>query len=69
MLVKCYIKEIEKIEAREGSKSCPTRQRIEGEHEINKIKRTVDMKIIIEDNNRCNIATMRMKLKIVSSKR
>ena len=48
---------------------CVVRLQEEERHEFNKIRRTVSMKIGIEDSKRCNIPVVRKRLKKVSQRR
>ena len=57
---------MDRIGLRERRTSCAARLREEGRHAVNKIRRTVSMKIMVEDSKRGNIAAMRERLKTVS---
>ena len=46
---------------KERRKSCSAKSRKEGRNGVCKMRRPIGMKIAVEDNKRCNIATMRMR--------
>ena len=48
---------------------CVVRLREEGRHAVSKARRTVGIKTAVEDSKRCNISSMREKLKIVKERK
>ncbi|MPC38238.1 hypothetical protein E2C01_031743 [Portunus trituberculatus] len=61
--------ELYRIEMRGRRKPCGARLQEEGRHALNKIRRAVCMKIVLNDNKRCNIPAVRKRLKTVSQRR
>ena len=66
MLVNSCIRELDRIGVRASSKSCAARPTERGRHAVSKFRRTVSMKIAIEDRERSNIAADIERLKTVS---
>ena len=58
-----------RIGVRERRKLCVASPQEEGRHAVSKINRAFDMKIAIEDSERCNIMPKRERLKTVSQRR
>ena len=54
------------IWVRERKRSHATRLWEKGKCVVSKIRRTVNMKMAVEDSNRCNIAVMKKRLRIFS---
>ena len=51
------------------SKSCAARLREEGKHAVSKVRRAVNVKIVVENGKRCNTGAVRKSLKTVSQRR
>ena len=62
ILVNSCIKEMNKIGMTKKKKSCASMLQKEERYAISKIKRTVGMKIMVEDSRRCNIPAVRKRL-------
>ncbi|MPC81241.1 hypothetical protein E2C01_075848 [Portunus trituberculatus] len=68
-LVNSCIRELDRIEVRGRGKPCAARPQVEGRHAVSNISRAVSMKITIKDSKRCNIPTVKKRLKTVSQRR
>ena len=66
LLVNSCFSEVDKIMMRVCRKSCAARSREGGRHAVSKFKRTVSMKITVEDSKRCNTVAECERLKTVS---
>ena len=66
ILVNSCIKEVDRIGMRVSRKLCAVRARERVRHAISKFKRAVNMKIIVEDSKRYNIAAVCKRLKTIS---
>ena len=64
VLVTSCVRELDKLGVRERRVSCKARQE-EGRHAVSNIYRAVTMKIVIEHIKRCNISTVRERLRTV----
>ena len=63
------IRKVDIIGVRGRSKSCVARPREHGKHAVSRIRRVVNMKIVVKESKRGNIAAMRKRLKTVSQRR
>jgi len=63
ILVNSCISEVDRIGVRVSRKSCALRPQEGRRHAVSKFRRTVSMKITVEDSQRCNIAVERERLK------
>ena len=59
ILVYSCIREVDRKKMRVRSQSCAARPQEKGRHSVSKIRRTVSMKITVEDSERGNTAAMR----------
>ena len=69
ILLNSCIREMDRIGMRVSRKSCATRPREGRRHAVSKFRRTVSMKIAVQDSNRCNIAAECKRLKTVNKSR
>ncbi|MPC17793.1 hypothetical protein E2C01_010659 [Portunus trituberculatus] len=65
----CCFGELDRIGMKGRRKPCAERPQEEGRHAVNKISRTVSMKIGIKNRKGCNISAVRKRLKTVSQRR